>query len=146
MQRLVVECEKYMDERLPACSAEVGYPIETSCTIIDLHDVSVKQFWDVRSYVSKASQIGQDYYPERLGKLFIIAPWGFATIWSIIKGWIDPVTQEKIRIVGSDYQRDLLALIPEDNLPSDLGGKCNCPGGCSLSDAGLWSDSKIKER
>jgi len=147
LQRLVLEYEKFLDERLPACSAEVGNPVETSCTILDLNNVGLGQFYKVKDYVSQASSIGQDRYPECMGKFYIInAPYLFSTVWSFIKPWLDEVTVAKINILGRDYKTTLLAQIPEDNLPVSLGGKCNCSGGCSLSDAGPWNDPKIKEK
>lgn len=140
IQRLVLEYEKFLTERLPACSRAVGHPVETSCTILDLKGVGLKQFWDVKNSVQEASKIGQDRYPECMGKFYIInAPWGFSTVWSLVKGWLDPVTVAKINILSGSYQKDLLAQIPEENLPHDLGGKCRCPQGCSLSDAGPWN-------
>lgn len=98
------------------------------------------------------------------------APYIFTTVWSVIKGWLDPVTVEKIKILGSGYVAELEAHVSDlflqsvsssiinvpldesshaflshfsqiapENLPSTLGGKCDCPGGCSLSDAGPWN-------
>ena len=143
LQQFVYEYERFEQQRLPACSAVVGQPVETSCTILDLAGVGLKQFWDVKSNASEAAKIGQDRYPERMGKFYLInAPWGFSTVWNVIKGWLDPVTQEKIKILGSNYKPDLLDAIDEVNLPVDLGGSCNeCDrvGGCSLSDAGPWN-------
>ena len=63
-------------------------------------------------------------------------------MWSVIKLWLDPVTVEKISILGSSYQSTLLQQIPADNLPSNFGGNCRCPGGCELSDEGPWQDPK----
>ncbi|EGO04178.1 hypothetical protein SERLA73DRAFT_173602 [Serpula lacrymans var. lacrymans S7.3] len=140
LQRLVFEYEKFVDERLPACSKAVGHPVETSCTILDLHNVSLTNFYRVKDYVSEAASIGQDRYPERMGKFYIInAPWAFSGVWQLIKPWLDEVTVSKIDILGSGYKDKLLAQIPPENLPKDLGGKCQCPGGCSLSDIGPWN-------
>ncbi|PWN46600.1 putative SEC14-phosphatidylinositol/phosphatidylcholine transfer protein [Violaceomyces palustris] len=140
IQKLVVEYEKFQRERLPVCSAHKGELVETSCTIMDLKNVGVSQFWKVSSYVQQASNIGQHYYPETMGKFYIInAPYIFTTVWSVIKGWLDPVTVEKIKILGSGYVSELAQQIPLENLPESLGGKCSCPGGCSLSDAGPWN-------
>lgn len=139
LKRLVFEYEKFLTERLPAASRAIGHPVETSCTILDLKGVGIGQFWSVKDYVAQASAIGQNYYPECMGKFYIInAPFMFSTVWSIIKGWLDPVTQAKISICGSDYKGKLLANIPVENLPKDLGGICACPGGCSLSNEGPW--------
>jgi hypothetical protein len=77
------------------------------------------------------------------GKFYLInAPWGFSTVWSVVKRWLDPVTVEKIAILGSNYQGELLKQIPAENLPVEFGGKCSCPEGCALSDAGPWQDPK----
>ena len=140
LKRLVYEYERCLTSRFPACSRAVGHPVETSCTILDLSGVSLTQFYQVRQYVMSAASIGQDRYPETMGKFYIInAPWGFATVWGIIKPWLDEVTVSKIDILGSSYKDKLLQQIPVENLPKELGGACECPGGCSLSDVGPWN-------
>ncbi|PPQ81318.1 hypothetical protein CVT26_014433 [Gymnopilus dilepis] len=140
LQRLVYEYEKFLTARLPSCSAAAGHPVETSCTILDLKDVSLTAFYRVKDYVFAASSIGQDRYPETMGKFYIInAPWAFSAVWGVIKPWLDEVTVKKINILGSGYKEELLKQIPEENLPKEFGGKCECPGGCSLSDAGPWN-------
>ena len=70
----------------------------------------------------------------------INSPRGFSTVWAVIKRFLDPVTVEKIFIVGKDYQSTLLAQIPAENLPKRFGGLCECPGGCDMSDAGPWQE------
>ena len=90
----------------------------------------------------QASSIGQDRYPECMGKFYIInAPWAFSAVWSIIKPWLDEVTVSKVEILGSGYKDKLLEQIPVENLPKEFGGTCNCVGGCSLSDAGPWNEA-----
>jgi phosphatidylinositol/phosphatidylcholine transfer protein len=107
---------------------------------MDLHNVGLGQFYRVKDYVMQAAGIGQDRYPESMGKFYIInAPYLFSTVWSFIKGWLDEVTVSKIHILGRDYKNQLLEQIPAENLPKDLGGTCECEGGCSLSDAGPWN-------
>lgn len=65
----------------------------------------------------------QDYYPERLKHFFVInAPWYFTAIWSVVKPWIDPVTREKMQIIGTDYLPTLLKYIDIDQIPAELGG------------------------
>lgn len=120
--------------------------METSCTILDLKNVSLRQFYKVKDYVSQASNIGQSYYPETMGKFYIVnAPFMFSTVWNFIKPWLDEVTVAKISILGSDYKPKLLEQIPAENLPVEYGGMCKCAGGCSLSDAGPWNDPKAAE-
>lgn len=141
LKHLVQEYEKMITYRYPACAARIGHPVETSCTILDLENVGLGQFYRVKDYVSAAAKIGQDYYPETMGKFYIInAPMLFSTVWSLIKPWLDVVTVSKIDILGRDYKKVLLNQIPAENLPKDLGGLCQCAGGCSLSDAGPWNE------
>ncbi|KAI0751682.1 CRAL-TRIO domain-containing protein [Daedaleopsis nitida] len=143
LQRLVYEYERFLTERLPACSKAIGHPVETSCTILDLKDVSLGNFYRVKDYVMEASKIGQDRYPETMGKFYIInAPWTFSAVWRLIKPWLDEATVAKIDILGADYKPTLLAQIPAESLPKEFGGSCECSGGCSLSDAGPWNPQK----
>lgn len=144
VQNLVCEYEKMADPRLPACSRKVGYLLETSCTIMDLKGVGIAKATSVYGYLGRVSGISQNYYPERLGKLYVInAPWGFSGVFSVVKRFLDPVTVAKIHILGSTYQKELLEQIPAENLPKEFGGSCDCPGGCALSDAGPWDDPAL---
>ena len=108
--------------------------------ILDLGGVSLSNFYRVKDYVSAASSIGQDRYPETMGKFYIInAPWAFSAVWTVIKPWLDEVTVKKIDILGGSYKDTLLKQIPAQNLPKEFGGACECTGGCSMSDAGPWN-------
>lgn len=143
LQNLVCEYEKVADPRLPACSRKSGKLLETCCTIMDLKGVGISRAGSVYGYVKQASAISQNYYPERLGKLYLInAPWGFSGVFSVIKGFLDPVTVSKIHVLGSGYQSELLAQIPKANLPAEFGGSCKCAGGCQLSDMGPWQEKE----
>ena len=143
IQNLVCEYEKMADPRLPACSRKSGYLLETSCSIMDLKGVGISKASSVYGYLQAVSGISQNYYPERLGKMYVInAPWGFSGVWSFVKRFLDPVTVNKIHILGGGYQKELLAQVPAENLPKQFGGTCECAGGCELSDAGPWQDSQ----
>ncbi|KAK7445188.1 cytosolic factor, phosphatidylinositol/phosphatidylcholine transfer protein [Stygiomarasmius scandens] len=164
LQRLVYEYEIFLRHRLPAASAAVGHPVETSCTILDLAGVSLSNFVKVRDYVNQATQIGQERYPEVMGKFYIVnAPWVFSTVWSVIKGWLDPVTIAKVKILGSGEKewvvlREEIGVGAEEVLPASLGvgGRCRCveykekeegerkDGWCLGSDAGPWNPPKVK--
>ncbi|VUC29833.1 unnamed protein product [Clonostachys rosea] len=144
LTNLAVEYERVSDPRLPACSRKAGTLLETSCSIMDLKGVTLTKVPSVYSYVSQVTVISQNYYPERLGKLYLInAPWGFSTVWGIIKGWLDPVTVSKIHILGSGYKSEVLKQVPAENLPKEFGGSCQCEGGCENSDAGPWHDPQF---
>lgn len=147
LQRLVVEYEKFLRDRLPVCSIEQNKLVETSCTIMDLQGVGISQFWKVKAYVQSASHLSQNYYPETMGKFYIInAPYLFSTVWSWVKPWLDEVTVKKIMILDSNYPKTLLEQIPAESLPKTLKGGCECGGGCSMSDAGPWKDPAVVSR
>lgn len=123
VSNLVVEYEKLVDPRLPACSRKSGSLLETCCSILDMKGVGISKAGSVYGYIKQTSAISQNYYPERLGKLYIInAPWGFSGVFSIVKGFLDPVTVQKIHVLGSGYEKELLAQIPKENLPKIFGG------------------------
>lgn len=144
LQNLVVEYEKLADPRLPACSRKSGYLLETCCTIMDAKGVGITSMPSVYSFIQRAAGISQNYYPERLGRLYIInAPWGFSGAFSVVKKFLDPVTVAKIHILGSGYKSELLSQVPAENLPKMFGGTCDCPGGCAFSDSGPWKDSEF---
>jgi hypothetical protein len=42
----------------------------------------------------------------------------------MVKSWIDPVTADKIKIVGSDFIDVLREHIDDSNIPPELGGTC----------------------
>ncbi|KAB8343108.1 hypothetical protein FH972_022701 [Carpinus fangiana] len=144
LSNLVVEYEKVADPRLPACSRKAGHLLETCTSIMDLKGVGLATASSVYGYLQQVSGISQNYYPERLGKLYVInAPWGFSSVFAIVKRFLDPVTVQKIHILGSSYQKELLAQVPKENLPVEFGGSCTCEGGCHTSDQGPWKDPEF---
>lgn len=147
LKNLVWEYESVVRFRLPACSRAAGTLIETSCTVMDLKGISISSAYSVLGYVREASFISQNYYPERMGKFYLInAPFGFSTAFRLFKPFLDPVTVSKIFILGSSYQKDLLKQIPAENLPVKFGGKSvvdEATGGLYLSDIGPWRDPKF---
>lgn len=144
LKNLVWEYESFTTYRLPACSRQQGYLVETSCTILDLKGISITTASQVYSYIQKASTIGQNYYPERMGKFYVInAPFGFSTVFSFIKRFLDPVTVEKIFVLGSNYKSELLKQIPPQNLPEKFGGTSKAEGGVEFADDGPWRDPQF---
>jgi len=151
LKRLMVEYERFLRDRLPVCSEVAGHLIETSCTIMDLKGVGISQFWKVKGFVQAAAAMSSNNYPETMGKFYVInAPWAFTTVWSFVKSLLDEVTVGKIQILGSDYIKVLSQQIPLENIPARIGGKCQCKGGCELSNEGPWQDQslvkKVKEK
>ena len=147
LKNLVWEYESFVKYRLPASSRCAGHLVETSCTIMDLKGISISSAYNVISYVREASFIGQNYYPERMGKFYLInAPFGFSAAFKLFKPFLDPVTVSKIFILGSSYKKELLKQIPEENLAVKFGGSSEVDekeGGLYLSDVGPWRDPQF---
>ncbi|CAD8196657.1 unnamed protein product [Paramecium pentaurelia] len=126
----------------PACSQTKGTKIEQSFTILDLKGGSMKMVSkQVYNFIQLASNIGQNNYPEILGKMYIVnAPMMFTGIWAMIKIWLDEKTKNKITILGSSYKDELLKHIDIDNLPDFLGGNSKCENTDVLSqNIGPWN-------
>lgn len=141
--------EVLMKLRFPACSEVAGKKIEQGLNILDMTGGSVTTVnKQVYGLIKLAAKVGSDYYPEIMGATLIVnAPMVFSGVWAIVKGFIDEKTRKKFKIVGSSYRTTMLEFIDEHNIPSFLGGKCECAehGGCMKSNEGPWNDYEIVE-
>jgi hypothetical protein len=133
-----------MKFRFPVCSELAGRKIQQGLTIMDLTGFGMTSVSKkVYGLVKVASQIGSDYYPEIMGNMLVVnAPYLFSGVWSMVKGFLDERTRNKIKIVGGGYTKVLLEYIDEKTLPDFLGGKCTCSefGGCMKSNLGPWNE------
>ena len=145
LRDIVHEYEAFTTYRLPAASRQVGHLVETSCTVLDLKGISLSLARNVYGFISDAAYIGQNYYPERMGKFYIVnAPWGFSMVWSVIKKFLDPVTVDTIHILGSKYQTALAKQVPPQHLPVEFGGTAKSDGPIYLTDDGPWRNPKYQ--
>ncbi|CAG8476411.1 6226_t:CDS:2 [Acaulospora morrowiae] len=95
-------------------------PVETGCLVFNMEGFSLSNM-DF-PYVKYIIQCFEAYYPESLGVLIIHkAPWVFGGLWKLISPLLDPVVASKVRFTQND--KELLDLIPAENLISDLGGE-----------------------
>ena len=140
----IKQYERQIKFIFPACSAVVKKPVEQSCTILDADGIGITSiFGPIKGFIKLASDIGQDYYPEMLGKMTIVnTGFFFRAVWTMVKGFIDPKTQAKIGLFGSNFKNELLQLVDEDKLPEFFHGKCTCSDfmfDCLGSDIGPWN-------
>ena len=144
MKYYIKEYERLMKKRFPACSKASGKLIEQSLTILDMEGIGLGILaGKTKEFVKIASDIGQNYYPEMLGTMFLInTSFFFSAVWAIVSGFIDEKTRKKVNVEKSGYAKKLLELVDKENLPTFLGGTCTCShiqGGCLLADIGPWN-------
>ncbi len=76
--------------------------IEKQIIIFDLKDLSYSLDFMALNTFRRTLAVDEAAYPERLHTLYMInTPFFFTTIWSMIRGWINPVTAAKIQMIGA---------------------------------------------
>ncbi|KAK3984344.1 CRAL-TRIO domain-containing protein [Cladorrhinum sp. PSN332] len=100
-------------------------PITLSTNIVDVSQVSLRMFWNLKSHMQIASTLATAHYPETLDRIFVIgAPYFFSTVWGWIKRWFDPLTVSKIFILSpAEVKSELERFIEPQNLPKAYGGQ-----------------------
>ncbi|KAL4811166.1 hypothetical protein BDV18DRAFT_128776 [Aspergillus unguis] len=94
-------------------------PVETACVIFDMTDFGLANMdYQPVKFMIKCFEAN---YPESLGVVLIHkAPWVFSSIWSVIKGWLDPVVAAKIQFTKT--VQDLEEFIPKSQIIQELEG------------------------
>jgi hypothetical protein len=105
-------------------SEKTGQHIDTFCVVIDLKNMSMSQI--TRAFyklITAIAKMDSDHFPERLGPLYIInAPRMFTFVWGGIKPALDERTRNKLKLIGTNYEEELLGIIDSDQLPPEYGG------------------------
>ena len=101
-----------------------GVVINKSVNIVDLSNVGLRKFWNLRSLLQTASSMATAHYPETVERIFVVgAPYFFPTIWSLVTRWFDPATTKKIFVLSaSEATTRLTEFIAPENLPKRFGG------------------------
>ncbi|KAI4986691.1 hypothetical protein ZWY2020_019321 [Hordeum vulgare] len=95
---------------------------EKFATVIDMRGWGYANC-DIRGYVA-ALDIMQSYYPERLGRVFLIhVPYMFMAAWKMVYPFIDDRTRKKfVFVADKDLDSTLRGAIKESQLPEEYGG------------------------
>lgn len=97
----------------------IDSPIEEGTVVLDMANVTFKNL-DYQ-HIKFMINAMQNYYPECLGLALVVnAPWGFNTIWNIIRPWLDPIVESKIHFVKTS--KDLIEYIDPIYIPKRLNG------------------------
>ena len=90
----------------------------------DLRGLSVLGAMRHMHLLQKLSNEAERAFPESAGSLVLVnCPAGAATLWSIVKQFLDPVVVEKVRIVSGPGTDVILDVFGEDAVPVEYGGK-----------------------
>jgi hypothetical protein len=110
-RKLEGQCEKYSRN------------IRKVCIVFDLKGLPAFPSPTAFKMLQRQTYADEEYYSEGLQTLIVInAPIYFTAIWAIVKLWLDPVTQNKIRICGGNYLDALKAVFPVEHIPVEYGG------------------------
>ncbi|KAI5842562.1 CRAL-TRIO domain-containing protein [Morchella snyderi] len=111
--------EKYTVYIMETARLMLRDPIDTAAVVFDMSGFSMANMdYAPVKYLIKCFEA---HYPESLGVCLVHkAPWIFQSIWSIIRGWLDPVVASKIHFTKS--VEDMEAYIPRSNILKELGG------------------------
>merc|ERR1711879_1075222 len=79
----------------------------------------------IKSWLQNTIDLAQFTFPGTVDKIFMInTSFVFRAIWTIVKPFVDPVTTNKITILGSKFKKSLNDFgIPDSEIPTDYGGK-----------------------
>ncbi|XP_073231328.1 uncharacterized protein [Porites lutea] len=117
-------------QRMDELSKKFGKPIET---MVHIHDMAGATMFLRKALTpfKRLAKLDQDYYPERMGKIFIInTPWVFPVMWKIAKIFLDPKTRAKCVVLKSSELHKLCEYFNPEDLPEEFGGSCRCEDGC----------------
>lgn len=109
---------------LRGATAKAGRNRSMMTCIIDMKGMSMSHLSSATLQVLRARlRLEQDYYPEVVRRVFMInTPSLFATVWGVVRHFLDAGTAEKIHIMGSTYLPTLTKYIPLSHIPAYLGG------------------------
>ncbi|CAK7324098.1 unnamed protein product [Dovyalis caffra] len=101
---------------------EVGN--EKIIVLVDLRQLTYKNF-DPRGLVN-AVKFLQDYYPERVAKLYMLyMPRFFQSVWKMVCYYLEKGLREKVEIVKNNEKErnEFVKKIGEEVLPKEFGGR-----------------------
>lgn len=122
--------ERQIFIQFPMASQAAGKRIDNIFMIMDLKGISMTSLFStkLKNFLKYLAKFSQDYYPEMLGKMFIVnAPFAIKVIWNMVKPWLDKKTSEKIEIHNNIPLKRLAQYLDVNNLPSYMGGKSTIP-------------------
>jgi len=116
---------EFMQRRMYENSLARGERINGITTILDFEGLGF-QHRTCMSVLQKMMEFDKKYYPEYLGKLYIInCPWVGPYLYSAVQVFLDDVTKQRIQIISGNPKEFLLSVIAPEHLPVEYGGNCD---------------------
>jgi hypothetical protein len=114
---------EYMASLAYKMSLTLGKRVDTVCSIIDLDGLGLHHR-NAITVLKSAMDFDSLYYPERLGKIYVInAPWIAPSLYKLVHVFLDEYTKSCVQVVPiADTKTFLPTVIPIDNLPKQYGG------------------------
>ncbi|OLL22146.1 CRAL-TRIO domain-containing protein [Neolecta irregularis DAH-3] len=111
--------ERYTVYLMETIRLFLNEPVDQTCIVFDLTDFSISNMdYPPVKFLIKCLEA---HYPESLGQCIIHkAPWIFQGIWTVIKGWLDPVVASKF--VFTRNLTDIEKYISPNQLLKEVGG------------------------
>ncbi|KAF1808380.1 hypothetical protein P152DRAFT_462659 [Eremomyces bilateralis CBS 781.70] len=111
--------ERYTIYTIETARMMLRPPVDTAALVFDMTGFSLANMdYAPVKFMIKCFEAN---YPESLGVVLIHkAPWIFSSVFSIIKGWLDPVVASKIHFTKN--VEDLEEFIPKSRIIQELGG------------------------
>ncbi|KAH0544011.1 hypothetical protein FGG08_001779 [Glutinoglossum americanum] len=111
--------ERYTVYLIETARMLLAPPVDTAALLFDMTNFSLANMdYAPVKFMIKCFEAN---YPESLGIVVVHkAPWIFQGIWTIIRGWLDPVVAAKVHFTRS--LEELEEFIPRDHIAKELGG------------------------
>jgi len=112
-----------------------GTRVNSICTILDMTGLGFHHR-QCMFVLQKFLAFDKQYYPEYLGKLYVInTPFVAPYLYQAVQVFLDDVIKSRVQIIAGNPGEFLLQNIDAENLPVEYGGTCTgekCKhGGCS---------------
>jgi len=117
---------EYMASIAYKMSLTTGKRVDTVCSIIDLDGLGLHHRTAI-SVLKSAMDFDSMYYPERLGKIYVVnAPWIAPSLYQLVHVFLDEYTKSCVQVIPIiDTKTFLPNVIPMDNLPKEYGGNAD---------------------
>jgi hypothetical protein len=87
--------------------------------LIDIKDIGWRNIDS--KLEDRVINILQNYYPERLGKCFMVrGGWFFSMVWTMFKGFFDKRTLSKFVFIRKEVEKGLLEYFDRQNIPEEF--------------------------